>query len=217
VIGDWTERNRERVKYVVPAYVHADAIPRDPRLRSRRGHSDLLTGCTHGVNEAAAWAVPVVLGVGLLVGLSNGIGVVMLGAPPIVVTLAANGLLQGLTLIYCNGSPQSSALSAVSESTNGRRGLPSIAAWIVPAFLAFALLLLHRTPVRQRVYPQALDGCHTLPDPGARTGEHRNESSGIGVQPEARHENTWGYLVKVLRFTSSTDDSDLFFRLLRAS
>ncbi|WP_244851520.1 ABC transporter permease [Caballeronia sp. SL2Y3] len=112
----------------------------------------LLTGLTHGVNGAAAWAVPVVLGVGVLVGLFNGIGVVMLGLPPIVVTLAANGLLQGLTLIYCNGSPQGWAPSAVSDFTNGRLGPLSLAAWSVPVFLAFALLLLHRTPFGRRIY-----------------------------------------------------------------
>ena len=96
----------------------------------------LLTGLTHGVNGAAAWAVPLVLVVGLLVGVFNGVGVVMLGLPPIVVTLAANGLLQGLTLIYCNGSPQGWSPSAISEFTNGRFGPLSLAAWSVPVFLA---------------------------------------------------------------------------------
>lgn len=112
----------------------------------------LLTGLTHGVNDAAWWAVPVVLGAGLLVGIFNGAGVVVLGLPPIVVTLAANGLLQGLTLIYCNGSPQGWAPSALSTFTNGRVGWLSLAAWCVPVFLAFALLLLHRTAFGRRVY-----------------------------------------------------------------
>ncbi|MEM5436502.1 ABC transporter permease [Paraburkholderia diazotrophica] len=112
----------------------------------------LLTGLTHGVNDAAWWAVPVVLGAGLLVGIFNGAGVVVLGLPPIVVTLAANGLLQGLTLIYCNGSPQGWAPSALSAFTNGRVGWLSLAAWCVPVFLAFALLLLHRTAFGRRVY-----------------------------------------------------------------
>lgn len=112
----------------------------------------LLTGLTHGVNDAAVWAVPVVLCAGLLVGVFNGVGVVMLGLPPIVVTLAANGLLQGLTLIYCNGSPQGWSPPAISEFTNGRLGPLSLAAWSVPVFLVIALLLLHRTPFGRRVY-----------------------------------------------------------------
>ncbi|WP_042302421.1 ABC transporter permease subunit [Paraburkholderia kururiensis] len=112
----------------------------------------LLTGLTHGVNDAAVWAVPVVLCAGLLVGVFNGVGVVMLGLPPIVVTIAANGLLQGLTLIYCNGSPQGWSPPAISEFTNGRLGPLSLAAWSVPVFLVIALLLLHRTPFGRRVY-----------------------------------------------------------------
>ncbi|WP_017777273.1 ABC transporter permease subunit [Paraburkholderia kururiensis] len=112
----------------------------------------LLTGLTHGLNEAAVWAVPIVLCVGLLVGVFNGVGVVMLGLPPIVVTLAANGLLQGLTLIYCNGSPQGWSPSAISEFANGKLGPLSLAAWSVPVFLVIALLLLHRTPFGRRVY-----------------------------------------------------------------
>ncbi|SAL54026.1 ABC transporter permease [Caballeronia humi] len=195
-LSDWIERNREWVKYVVPAYllffavVVITGIVYGPGvLASANFYSSLLTltlflailglgqgaviltggldlsmpwlitlsgvlltGLTHGVNGAAAWAVPLVLGAGLLVGVFNGIGVVMLGLPPIVVTLAANGLLQGLTLIYCNGSPQGWAPSTISEFTNGRFGPLSLAAWSVPVFLAIALVLLHRTPFGRRVY-----------------------------------------------------------------
>ncbi|EKS67495.1 MULTISPECIES: ABC transporter permease [Caballeronia] len=195
-IADWIERNREWVKYVVPAYllffavvvitgfVYGPGVLVSANFYSSlltltlflailglgqgavilTGGLDLsmpwlitlsgvlLTGLTHGVNGAAAWAVPMVLLVGLLVGVFNGVGVVMLGLPPIVVTLAANGLLQGLTLIYCNGSPQGWSPSTISEFTNGRFGPLSIAAWSVPVFLVIALLLLHRTPFGRRVY-----------------------------------------------------------------
>jgi ribose transport system permease protein len=111
----------------------------------------LLTGLTRGVNVDAIWAIPLVLAVGVLIGLFNGLGVVALGLPPIVVTLAANGLLQGVTLIYCNGSPQGWAPPVLSAFTNGRLGPLSPAAWCVPLFLVFALLLLHRTPFGRRV------------------------------------------------------------------
>ncbi|MDR5753247.1 MULTISPECIES: ABC transporter permease [unclassified Caballeronia] len=195
-IGDWIERNREWVKYVMPAYLLFVAVVAITGfvygpgvLASANFYSSLLTltlflailglgqgaviltggldlsmpwlitlsgvlltGLTHGINGAAVWAVPLVLGVGLLVGVFNGVGVVVLGLPPIVVTLAANGLLQGLTLIYCNGSPQGWAPSSISEFTNGRVGPLSLAAWSVPVFLAVALLLLHRTAFGRRVY-----------------------------------------------------------------
>lgn len=195
-LADWIERNREWVKYIVPAYllffgvvavtgfVYGPGVLASANFYSSlltltlflailglgqgavilTGGLDLsvpwlitlsgvlLTGLTHGVNEAGLWAVPLVLGAGLLVGLFNGIGVVVLGLPPIVVTLAANGLLQGLTLIYCNGSPQGWAPPAISAFTNDRAGPLSLAAWSVPLVLAVALLLLHRTAFGRRVY-----------------------------------------------------------------
>ena len=65
----------------------------------------LLTGMTNGANGPAIWAIPAVLAAGALVGLVNGAGVVFLGLPPIVITLATNGVLQGLAEVYCNGTP----------------------------------------------------------------------------------------------------------------
>lgn len=196
VLGDWIERNRAWVKYVVPAYllffavIAITGVVYGPGvLVSANFYTSLLTltlflavlglgqgaviltggldlsvpwlitlagvlltGLTHGVNEAATWAVPLVLCAGLAVGVFNGVGVVVLGLPPIVVTLAANGLLQGITLIYCNGSPQGWAPTAISDFTNGRVGPLSLAAWCVPLFLALALLLLHRTAFGRRIY-----------------------------------------------------------------
>src|SRR6266702_1443122 len=195
LIGDWIERNREWVKYVVPAYllffavIAITGVVYGPGvLASANFYTSLLTltlflailglgqgaviltggldlsvpwlitlsgvlltGLTRGVNVDAMWAIPLVLAVGVLIGLFNGLGVVALGLPPIVVTLAANGLLQGVTLIYCNGSPQGWAPPVLSAFTNGRLGPLSPAAWCVPLFLAFALLLLHRTPFGRRV------------------------------------------------------------------
>ncbi len=195
LLGDWVERNREWVKYIVPAYVlfvavlAVTAVVYGPRVLVSANFTSslltltlflailglgqgaviltggldlsvpwlitmsgvLLTGLTRGVNVDAMWAIPLVLAVGVLIGLFNGLGVVALGLPPIVVTLAANGLLQGVTLIYCNGSPQGWAPPVLSAFTNGRLGPLSPAAWCVPLFLAFALLLLHRTPFGRRV------------------------------------------------------------------
>lgn len=195
-LSDWIERNREWVKYVMPAYVLFVAVIAATAfvygfhvLGSANFYSSLLTltlflailglgqgaviltggldlsvpwlitlsgvlltGLTHGSDAAAWWAVPVALGAGVVVGFFNGVGVVTLGLPPIVVTLAANGLLQGLTLIYCNGSPQGWAPPALAAFTNGRLGALSPAAWSVPLLLVLALLLLHRTPFGRRLY-----------------------------------------------------------------
>lgn len=195
-LPDWIERNREWVKYVLPAYalfvaviVATGFVYGFPVLARANFYSSLLTltlflailglgqgaviltggldlsvpwlitlsgvlltGLTHGSNAAAWWAVPAALGAGVAVGFFNGVGVVTLGLPPIVVTLAANGLLEGLTLIYCNGSPQGWAPPALAAFTNGRLGPLSPAAWSVPVLLVVALLLLHRTPFGRRLY-----------------------------------------------------------------
>ena len=43
---------------------------------------------------------------GAAIGVVNGFGVVGLGLPPIVITLATNGILQGIALVYSNGTLQ---------------------------------------------------------------------------------------------------------------
>ena len=65
----------------------------------------LLAGMVKGSDAALVYALPLVLVVGLLIGFINGVGIVLLGLSPIVVTLACNGILQGLALIYSNGTP----------------------------------------------------------------------------------------------------------------
>ena len=65
----------------------------------------LLAGLVKGSDAALLYALPVALLVGLAVGFVNGAGVVLLGLSPIVMTLAVNGILQGVALVYSNGTP----------------------------------------------------------------------------------------------------------------
>ena len=58
----------------------------------------LLSGWIDGSNAATLWAVPVILLLGAAIGLLNGAGIVFFGLPPIVMTLAMNGILQGAAL-----------------------------------------------------------------------------------------------------------------------
>jgi ribose transport system permease protein len=48
-------------------------------------------------------AIALALGVGALVGLMNGIGVTVLGIPPLVMTLGMTGIVEGLILVYTQG------------------------------------------------------------------------------------------------------------------
>ena len=65
----------------------------------------VLAAVCNGMDGPAYWAVPMVLAIGIGVGLFNGIGVVLFGLPAIVVTLATNGIMQGAGLLFTGGIP----------------------------------------------------------------------------------------------------------------
>ncbi|MEM1114816.1 MAG: ABC transporter permease [Pseudomonadota bacterium] len=112
----------------------------------------MLTGMAHGSDLALIYAVPTVLGVAVLVGLLNGLGVVALGLSPIVVTLAMNGLLQGATLLYSGGTPDGFAPQGLRWLMTGDvlRVTPVIPLLIL--FAAGATLLLTRTVFGRQIY-----------------------------------------------------------------
>ena len=112
----------------------------------------LLAGITNGANGPAIWAVPVVLVLGALIGLFNGMGVVLLGLPPIVVTLATNGILEGLALVYCNGTPGGFAPPALHWLMTGRFLGPTPIVWVMVLFVIASTILLGRTTFGRRVY-----------------------------------------------------------------
>jgi ribose transport system permease protein len=112
----------------------------------------LLTGMIEGADAPAVWAVPLVLGVGILVGLVNGAGVAFLGLPPIVATLAMNGILEGLALVYDNGTPHGWSAPSLRYFMTGNIGGLAPAAWFLIAFVAAATLLLSRTSFGRRIY-----------------------------------------------------------------
>ncbi len=112
----------------------------------------LLAGITNGANGPAIWAIPTVLILGALIGLFNGIGVVVLGLPPIVVTLATNGILEGLALVYCNGTPGGFAPPALHWLMTGSLLGPTPIVWLMVLFVIASTLLLGRTTFGRRVY-----------------------------------------------------------------
>lgn len=56
-----------------------------------------------GQNELVLPALAVALGVGLLIGAVNGVGITALGIPPLVMTLGMTGVVQGLILVVTQG------------------------------------------------------------------------------------------------------------------
>ncbi|MFE0753709.1 ABC transporter permease [Inquilinus sp. NPDC058860] len=112
----------------------------------------LLAGLVQGSDAALVYALPVVLAVAALIGLLNGIGIVVLGLSPIIMTLATNGLLQGVALLYSGGTPAgfSSPLLRWVMTARVAGVTPIVPALAV--FVVLAVLLLSRTPFGRRVY-----------------------------------------------------------------
>ena len=112
----------------------------------------VTAGLISGSNTATIWAVPFGLLLGTALGALNGTGIVVLGLPPIVMTLAMNGLLQGAALVYSGGTPAGFASPAERWFMTGRLGGVTPVIWFLVPFVAAALLLLNRTPFGLRLY-----------------------------------------------------------------
>ncbi len=76
------------------------------------GHAERLPGLT-----------VLVVGLAVVVGLLNGVGIAYIGIPPIIMTLGMNGALQGLMLVYTHGgfssTPPQGLITFVLGATSG--------------------------------------------------------------------------------------------------
>ncbi len=112
----------------------------------------LTAGLIRGADIAAIWAVPFGLALGAALGAVNGLGIVLLGLPPIVMTLAMNGILQGAALVYCNGTPAGFASPAERWLMTGHLLGATPVVWFLVLFVLAALLMLDRTVFGRRIY-----------------------------------------------------------------
>lgn len=90
----------------------------------------LIVTSSLGQNDRAWWAVLLCLGLGLAVGLVNGLFISLLAVPAVVMTLGMNGIMQGLTLGLSNGftcrACSSNSPSVVRGAVVGRfLGIPT--------------------------------------------------------------------------------------------
>ena len=116
----------------------------------------LLVTSSLGQNDRAGYAIVLTLGMGALVGLANGIGVAVFGVPAVVMTLAANGIMEGLTLglsggMTC-GACAAYAPPLVQAAVHGRfLGLPA-ALWFWLAAIVVVSFLLSMTRFGRNTY-----------------------------------------------------------------
>jgi ribose transport system permease protein len=112
----------------------------------------LLAGMVKGSDAALIYALPIALLVGLFVGFVNGAGIVLLGVSPIVMTLAVNGILQGASLVYSNGTPDGFSSPLLRRFMTDRELFVTPVVLFVAVFIVVAVLLLGHTPFGRRVY-----------------------------------------------------------------
>jgi ribose transport system permease protein len=112
----------------------------------------LLAGMVNGSDAALIYALPTVLAMACIIGFANGVGIVYLGISPIVMTLAMNGILQGVALLYSQGTPAGFSSPMLRWFMTGRIvGVTPIVLFMI-GFVIVAVLLLGRTAFGRRVY-----------------------------------------------------------------
>ena len=107
----------------------------------------LLAGnAMHGSDAPLALALAIALGVGAAVGIFNGLGVIYLRVPPLVMTLGTAGVLGGLLVLLTRGQTSGSAAPILGAfvSRPGLGGLPGIV-WVWLVLLLLIHLLLRNT------------------------------------------------------------------------
>ncbi|MDA0229623.1 MAG: ABC transporter permease [Proteobacteria bacterium] len=112
----------------------------------------MLAALSNGMDGPAYWAIPVVLAVGIGIGIVNGLGIVLFGMPAIVVTLATNGVMQGLGLLYTGGIPTGRSPPVLVWLFTGRflGFAPSV--WLLIVFVAISIIVIHRTTFGRRIF-----------------------------------------------------------------
>jgi len=100
------------------------------------------------------FAIPAGLLVGILVGLINGIGVGVIRLPSMILTLAVNAVLLGLTVVYTGGfAPQTKASPMMRwlGRESSLLGIPNVL-WVWLALGVFVVLLLRRTVFGRAIF-----------------------------------------------------------------
>ncbi len=99
------------------------------------------------------WAIPAGLGIGLAVGIVNGIGVAYLRVPSMIFTLGVNAVMRGLMVAHTGGfAPQTAATEWMQYLAVGRiAGIP-VAVLVWAGVSVLVVILLNRTAFGKSVY-----------------------------------------------------------------
>jgi ribose transport system permease protein len=100
----------------------------------------VFTGFCDGQDANVALAAAAATSVGLVTGFLNGFGIVKLRVSPIVMTLAMNNIMLGVTLIYTGGTPSGSPSPLVRALATGNIG--SIPAMVILWFILATVAIM---------------------------------------------------------------------------
>ena len=116
----------------------------------------LLVTTTLGQDDRALYGIVATLAMGLGFGLLNGVGIAVLGVPAVIMTLAMNGIAEGLMLGLSGGLTCSSCASyappVVQAAVHGHfLGIP-LALWIWGLVIVAVSIVLSLTTFGRRTY-----------------------------------------------------------------
>jgi len=100
------------------------------------------------------WAIPMGLGIGLLVGIVNGLGVAYLRVPSMIFTLGMNAVMRGLMVAHTGGfAPQTAATDLMQYLAVARiGGVIPVALLVWLAVSALVVVILTRTTLGRAIY-----------------------------------------------------------------
>lgn len=114
----------------------------------------VMTGVSLGQDARIWWVLPLVLVMGVVFGIVNGLGIVYLRLSPVVMTLAVNVILSGAILVYTNGTPKGRTPPSIVKVIQGHvfdGALPNIIIMLV-VFTIIGMLVVNRTVFGRYVY-----------------------------------------------------------------
>ncbi len=116
------------------------------------GAAVLTAFLANGSSAHLIWIIPLVIGLGMFIGLINGLGVAYAGVPPIIMTLGMNSAVQGLLLIYTNGGLASAAPPGLVDFVDGNTIGVSTMLLIWLALTVAATVLLSISSFGRKLY-----------------------------------------------------------------
>jgi ribose transport system permease protein len=112
----------------------------------------MLANWSDGSDLAALWSVPVVCAIAMGIGALNGIGVALFGIYPLIMTLAMNGIVQGITLAYTGGTPKGVAPPALRWMMTAKLSGVTPLVVALALFVVLATVILTRTTYGRLLY-----------------------------------------------------------------